>query len=337
MIDEYQDTNSCQIDFLRLLCEQHGNLAVVGDDDQSIYGWRGAEARNILEFAQQFPGAKVIKLEENYRSTPPILRAANAVIEKNKTRHGKTLWTSREGGEPIDLVAAPDEQAEATFVAETIDYLVAHKRFQLRDIAILYRATKQSEAIEEALRQAHIEYHVIGGTAFFERKEVKDAIAYLRQSLNANVSNTPQRGESYLLLADLYFEAEEFVQAKNYYDSTLTVLQTTDERYGRVTTYSKNLTEIARLITTIAENDSIVRIYNMDEAGRKELAKTRPRQPHRRPKPRTRPKRPLPRPAPNPPTSIFTTKLSLKKGKKTSTKRGVPANWKTTGGAPTGP
>ena len=180
MIDEYQDTNRCQLDFLRLLCEQHGNLAVVGDDDQSIYGWRGAEARNILEFAQQFPGAKVIKLEENYRSTPPILRAANAVIEKNKTRHGKTLWTSREGGEPIDLVAAPDEQAEATFVAETIDYLVAHKRFQLRDIAILYRATKQSEAIEEALRQAHIEYHVIGGTAFFERKEVKDAIAYLK-------------------------------------------------------------------------------------------------------------------------------------------------------------
>ena len=180
MIDEYQDTNRCQLDLLRILCERHGNLAVVGDDDQSIYGWRGAETKNILEFSQQFPGAKVIKLEENYRSTGTILRAANAVIAKNTLRHGKTLWTSQGSGELIEVVAAPDEAAEATFVAEQIDHLLASRRYQLRDIAILYRATKQSEAIEEALRQARIDYRVIGGQAFFERKEVKDAIAYLK-------------------------------------------------------------------------------------------------------------------------------------------------------------
>ena len=180
MIDEYQDTNRCQLDLLRLLCQTHGNLAVVGDDDQSIYGWRGAESRNILEFASQFPGAKVIKLEENYRSTGTILRAANAVIAKNTQRHHKTLWTSRGDGDPIELVVAPDEMAEATFVAERIDHLLASRRYQLRDIAVLYRATKQGEAIEEALRQARIDYHVIGGQAFFERKEVKDAIAYLK-------------------------------------------------------------------------------------------------------------------------------------------------------------
>ena len=180
MIDEYQDTNRCQLDLLRLLCETHGNLAVVGDDDQSIYGWRGAETKNILEFAQQFPGAKVIKLEENYRSTGTILRAANAVIAKNAQRHTKTLWTSRGDGDPLEVVIAPDETTEATFVAEEIDRLLATRRYQLRDMAVLYRATKQGEAIEEAFRQARIEYRVIGGTAFFERKEVKDAIAYLK-------------------------------------------------------------------------------------------------------------------------------------------------------------
>jgi DNA helicase-2/ATP-dependent DNA helicase PcrA len=180
MIDEYQDTNRCQLDLLRLLCAEHGNLAVVGDDDQSIYGWRGAESRNILEFAQQFPGARVIKLEENYRSTGIILRAANAVIAKNTQRHHKTLWTSRGDGDLIEVIVGPDETAEAAFVAEEIDRLLATRRYQLRDMAVLYRATKQSEPIEEAFRAARIDYRVIGGTAFFERKEVKDAIAYLK-------------------------------------------------------------------------------------------------------------------------------------------------------------
>lgn len=180
MIDEYQDTNHCQLALLQLLCKKYGNLAVVGDDDQSIYAWRGADSRNILQFEQQFPGAKVIKLEENYRSTGGILHAANAVIEKNTARHGKTLWTQRGDGEPIQIVVAPDEDDEAQFVAEEIDALVMSKKFDLRDIAVLYRTTRQCEPLETALRAARIEYHVIGGAAFFDRKEVKDAMAYLK-------------------------------------------------------------------------------------------------------------------------------------------------------------
>ncbi len=180
MIDEYQDTNRSQLEFLRLLGAAHGNLAVVGDDDQSIYAWRGAESRNILEFASHFPGASVIKLEENYRSTDVILAAANAVIAKNTKRHGKTLWTRKEGGSLIELLACPDDSAEATFVAEEIDRLTAQAGYQLRDIAILYRSNAQTAALEEALRQARIDYHVVGGQAFYDRKEVKDAIAYLK-------------------------------------------------------------------------------------------------------------------------------------------------------------
>jgi len=180
MIDEYQDTNHCQLEFLRLLCHKHGNLAVVGDDDQSIYAWRGADSRNILQFEKQFPGAAVIKLEENYRSTGRILAAANAVIAKNTARHTKTLWTERGEGDPIQLVTAPDEDAEAQFVAEEIDSLVMASKCDLRDIAVLYRTSRQCEPIEQALRQARIDYHVIGGQAFFDRKEVKDAMAYLK-------------------------------------------------------------------------------------------------------------------------------------------------------------
>jgi DNA helicase-2/ATP-dependent DNA helicase PcrA len=152
----------------------------VGADDQSIYAWRGAESRNILEFSSHFPGATVIKLEENYRSTDVILSAANAVIAKNPRRHGKTLWTSRAGGAPIEVVACPDEQAEAAFVAEEIDRLSAQAKLSLRDVAVLYRSNTQTAPLEEALRQARIDYRVVGGQAFYDRKEVKDAIAYLK-------------------------------------------------------------------------------------------------------------------------------------------------------------
>jgi superfamily I DNA/RNA helicase len=180
MIDEYQDTNRCQLDLLRLLAAPRNNLAVVGDDDQSIYGWRGAESKNILEFAQHFPGAQTIKLEENYRSTAIVLQAANAVIANNTTRHQKTLWTSQPGGEPIDVVACPDERAESEYIAVEIDRLCAEENYQLRDFAVLYRSNSQTSAVEEALRQARISYRVVGGQAFFDRREIKDATAYLK-------------------------------------------------------------------------------------------------------------------------------------------------------------
>lgn len=180
MIDEYQDTNRCQLDLLRLLAAPRNNLAVVGDDDQSIYGWRGAESRNILEFSKTFPGAQVIKLEENYRSTAVVLQAANAVIANNPNRHPKTLWTSQPGGALIDVVACPDEKAEAECITAEIDRLCAEDAYQLRDFAVLYRSNSQTAAVEEALRQARISYHVVGGQAFFDRREIKDATAYLK-------------------------------------------------------------------------------------------------------------------------------------------------------------
>ncbi|MCS6912935.1 MAG: UvrD-helicase domain-containing protein [Myxococcales bacterium] len=210
MIDEYQDTNRCQLELLRILCEPHRNLAVVGDDDQSIYSWRGAEPRNILDFTEQFPGARVIKLEENYRSSSIILQAANAVIRKIQGRHDKTLFTRRAGGEPIQLVIAPDGEAEARFVAEEIDLLRSRHGLMLGDIAVLYRSNAQAALFEEELRQAQIGYRLIGGQTLFDRKEIKDAIAYLQLLVHPHdeislrrVINYPARGIGEATLARL--------------------------------------------------------------------------------------------------------------------------------------
>jgi DNA helicase-2/ATP-dependent DNA helicase PcrA len=183
-----------------LVCRSN-NLCVVGDDDQSIYGWRGAEAGHILEFEHQFPGAKVVRLEQNYRSTPQILDAANGVIRHNKKRHDKTLWTSRKPGDKLRMIDADDAEAEAKFVAEEIEVLRATRDHKLSDCAILYRSNVQARPLEEALRTQRIEYEVIGGQSFFERKEVKDAIAYLKLLLHPRdeislrrVINYPARG-----------------------------------------------------------------------------------------------------------------------------------------------
>ena len=219
MIDEYQDTNACQLELLRILCETHRNLAVVGDDDQSIYAWRGADSRNILDFEKQFPGAQVIKLEENYRSTGKILRTANAVIGKNQARHTKTLWTKRGEGNSLQHVVAPDEHAEADFVASEIDALVVSGKFELRDIAVLFRTSRQLEPLEQSLRQARIDYRVIGGQAFFDRKEVKDAMSYMKMLAYPHdelslrrVINYPPRGigiQSMDALSTLHKDAQK--------------------------------------------------------------------------------------------------------------------------------
>lgn len=180
MVDEYQDTNPCQLELVQLLVGAHKNIAAVGDDDQSIYGWRGAVAHNIFLFQEHFPGAPLIKLEENYRSTQPILDAANAVIRHNPKRHPKTLWSKRTTGPSLQWVTCPDAEAEAQFVAQEMDWLRRHHQLPWHDMAVLYRSNVQARFLEEALREEQIPYHLIGGQAFFERKEVKDAMAYLK-------------------------------------------------------------------------------------------------------------------------------------------------------------
>lgn len=201
MVDEFQDTNHLQMDLLRLLVGPEQNICVVGDDDQSIYGWRGAEISNILDFERFFKNPKIVKLEENYRSTNRILRLANGVIRHNIDRREKTLWSSLGEGEKIRLVAMPDAETEAEWVIGEI--LECHRidRHRYEDIAILFRMNSQSRLMEEALREAEIPYKLIGGQSFFERREIKDVLAYLYLFLNHDddvsllrVIATPARG-----------------------------------------------------------------------------------------------------------------------------------------------
>ena len=180
MVDEYQDTNHAQYRLVRLLAAAHQNLAVVGDDDQSIYRFRGADFRNILDFERDYPACRVVRLEQNYRSTQVILDAAHGVISKNLDRKPKRLWTERAGGEPVGLFQGRDEEEEAEFVARTIGRLGAEEGASLDDFAVFYRVNAQSRALEDALRRQVIPYVIVGGVRFYERKEVKDALAYLR-------------------------------------------------------------------------------------------------------------------------------------------------------------
>ncbi|PLX83807.1 MAG: ATP-dependent DNA helicase Rep [Desulfuromonas sp.] len=201
MVDEYQDTNAAQYELLCLLAEGHRNLCVVGDDDQSIYGWRGAEPENILKFEGDFPGTTVVKLEQNYRSTGNILAAANAVIRKNKKRKEKALWTAGGEGRCIEYLRCDDEEDEARTVVERIHAERFRNDLACRDFAILYRTNTQSRAFEEQLRYENVPYVLIGGQQFFDRKEVKDALAYLRVLVNSRdevnllrILNYPRRG-----------------------------------------------------------------------------------------------------------------------------------------------
>ena len=202
LVDEYQDTNRAQYAFLRMLAEDHRNLFVVGDDDQSIYGWRGADIRNILDFEKDFPDARVVRLEQNYRSSRNILDAANRVIAENVHRKGKTLRTDAEAGERITLVEAADERDEAQWIAGELRARMADDPgLALRSFVVLYRTNAQSRALEEAMRRDGLAYRVIGGTRFYERREVKDAMAYLRLVSNPaadeaflRIVNVPRRG-----------------------------------------------------------------------------------------------------------------------------------------------
>lgn len=201
LVDEYQDTNRAQYLLVNLLAYKHHNLCVVGDDDQSIYGWRGADISNILDFEKDYKEAKVVKLEQNYRSTKNILDAANEVIKNNTGRKDKSLWTAQEEGELIKMYNAPSEHDEAIFIVKQIQKAVDDDEKNYKDIAILYRTNAQSRVFEDYLMKSTIPYKIVGGLKFYDRKEVKDIIAYMRilQNPNDNISlkriiNVPKRG-----------------------------------------------------------------------------------------------------------------------------------------------
>lgn len=203
MVDEFQDTNLIQYQLIRQLVKSHGNICVVGDDDQSIYRWRGAEVGNILNFEKDFPGTKVITLEQNYRSTKNILQAANHMVQRNRFRKDKRLWTENPEGERITFFVAKDEKEEANFVIQKIkEYLSRNASEQpYRDVAVFYRINAQSRALEEAFVKHHIPYTMVGGLKFYERKEIKDILAYLKWLSNPSDSlslrriiNVPPRG-----------------------------------------------------------------------------------------------------------------------------------------------
>lgn len=183
LVDEFQDTNRAQYELIRLL-GAHGNVAAVGDDDQSIYGWRGADVRNMQGFLKDFPGARLVRLEENYRSSQVVLDAANGVIAENSGRIGKTLTTRRRGGETVTLVAAADERDEAEWVVRELQKRSAASDWEYRQMAVLYRTNAQSRALEEAFRRAGVPYRLVGAISFYERREVKDLLAYLRLVAN---------------------------------------------------------------------------------------------------------------------------------------------------------
>ncbi len=201
MVDEYQDTNHAQYKLINLLTKVHRNLCVVGDDDQSIYQWRGANLDNILNFEKDYPDTTVIKLEENYRSTQNILDAAGAVVCKNIRRKEKKLWTKRDGGKKIVYSRTLDERDEAKVVCQTIESLRSENNYTYKDIAVLYRTNAQSRVIEDAFVMRNIPHRIVGGLRFYERKEIKDLLAYLRVLVNQNDSmslkriiNVPHRG-----------------------------------------------------------------------------------------------------------------------------------------------
>ena len=200
-VDEYQDTNHAQYQLVKLLASRFKNICVVGDADQSIYGWRGADMQNILDFEKDYPEAKVVLLEENYRSTKKILQAANDVIKNNRNRRDKKLWTQNDDGQQIIYYTGRNETEEAIFVASIIDQLVGETGRRFKDFAVLYRTNAQSRTIEEALLKSNIPYTMVGGTKFYSRKEIRDVIAYLNVVANSNdnisferIVNEPKRG-----------------------------------------------------------------------------------------------------------------------------------------------
>jgi DNA helicase II / ATP-dependent DNA helicase PcrA len=232
LVDEFQDTNRAQYELIRMI-GVHGNVCAVGDDDQSIYGWRGADVRNMQDFLKDYPGARLIRLEENYRSTQIVLDAANGVISENSGRIGKTLTTRRRGGETVTLVAAADERDEAEWVVRELQKRGAASDWAYSEMAVLYRTNSQSRALEEAFRKAGVPYRLIGAISFYERREVKDLLAYLRLVAN------PSDNEAFLRAVG--------VPRRGLGDTSLATL----DRYA--TQWGKRLLETARIADRIPD------------------------------------------------------------------------------------
>jgi len=216
MADEYQDTNATQFQLIHALTLKHRNLCVVGDDDQSIYGWRGAEIANLLDLEKHYPEVKIVKLEQNYRSTNTILTAANALIKNNTRRRAKSLWSQKGQGTKILLRACTDEDEEATQLVGQIEFARLANRISWKENAILFRTNIQSRPIETALRKAGVRYHLIGGQSFFDRREIRDFLAYLKMFINPHddisllrIANTPARGLSDVTMERLLAASQE--------------------------------------------------------------------------------------------------------------------------------
>ncbi|MGE5187301.1 MAG: ATP-dependent helicase [Acidobacteriota bacterium] len=260
MVDEFQDTNRAQLEMVKQLVALHGNLCVVGDDDQSIYSWRGADPTNILRFGELFPGAKIVKLEQNYRSTKNILAAANEVIANNAKRHGKTLWSQMPAGELITHAVAATAEDEAKWIAREIRRLRDEGR-RWSDVAVMYRSNLQAKVLEEELRAAEVPYVMYGGQQFFERKEVKDVIAYLRVALNPRdelalrrVINYPARGIGATTV-------EKLVAAAHAQHATLWGVLATTEVHGAARAGIEAFrTAIARLAAGLTSGADLVHV-----------------------------------------------------------------------------
>lgn len=253
MVDEYQDTNSVQYRFIRMLAGEKMNLCVVGDDDQSIYGWRGADIGNILRFEKDFKGAKVVRLEQNYRSRGYILKAANGVIKNNLGRMGKTLWTERGLGPKIRVIKSNNAESEADWVAERISLIKYEKKRPYDAFAIIYRANLLSRPFEEALRKERIPYTVIGGTSYFERREIKDLVAYLKIIANPKddlsllrIANTPRRG----------LGATTLERLANFARDSSTSLLDAFKNAGRLPDVKEKTASVARELALLIERSS---------------------------------------------------------------------------------
>lgn len=283
LVDEYQDTNVGQYLWLRLLAQKNKNICCVGDDDQSIYGWRGAEVGNILRFERDFPGAKVVRLEQNYRSTSHILSAASKLISKNADRLGKTLWTQSNEGDPIKLLLTWDDKEEAKQVAEEIEALQQVKRHSLNQIAILVRAGFQTRTFEECFINRNIPYKVIGGLRFYERMEIKDIISYIRVIAQPDdslalerVINTPKRGIGPTTLQSIYetsrlygismFESIKLMLSEDSFKpkiaKTLSSLLNDFIRWGELI---KEMS-VAEFVEVVAKESGYISMWKQDES-----------------------------------------------------------------------